>query len=235
MRLAVRGVDIVVTPASRLHPQNQAPVNPHGDRVVYWMTTSRRTRANFALQRAVELSLDLGKPLLILEALRVDYPYASDRLHRFVIEGMRENARATTGTRATYYPYVEPQSGAGRGLLATLAARAAVVVTDWFPGFFLPRMIAAAAAQSPVRLEAVDANGLIPVADHGRMFPSARGYRAFVQRCLVSHLAAFPNDMPLARLEHDGGTLPETVTRRWPPAALEGDIGTIVGSLPIDH
>ena len=60
---------------------------------------------------------------------------------------MRDNARATAGTRATYYPYVEPQRGAGRGLLDALAARAAVVVTDWFPAFFLPRMIAAAAAR----------------------------------------------------------------------------------------
>ena len=37
---------------------------------------------------------------------------------------------------------VEPEAGAGKGLLRALAARAALVVTDEFPCFFLPRMVA---------------------------------------------------------------------------------------------
>jgi len=39
----------------------------------------------------------LARPLLVLEALRCDYPWASARFHRFILEGMRDNAAAFAG------------------------------------------------------------------------------------------------------------------------------------------
>ena len=74
------------------------------------------------------------------------------------------HARRLRRTRALYHPYVERRAGAGKGLLEALAERAAVVVTDDYPGFFLPRMVAAAGERLPVRLEKVDSNGLLPLA-----------------------------------------------------------------------
>ena len=44
------------------------------------MTAARRTRYNFGLQYAAELAVQLGKPLLVVEALRCDYPDACDSL-----------------------------------------------------------------------------------------------------------------------------------------------------------
>jgi deoxyribodipyrimidine photo-lyase len=150
-------------------------------------------------------------------------------------EVLRDNARACRSSRALYYPYVEPAVGAGRGLVAALARRAALVVTDWFPASFLPRMIAAAAARSDVRVDAVDSTGLIPVATHGRAFPSARGYRGFMQRNLREHLGAFPDENPLARLERSRASLPAGVERRWPRADLSSPTAARVAALPIDH
>ncbi len=202
------------------------------------MTSARRIRFNFALDRAVALATELERPLLILEALRCDYPWASDRLHRFVIDGMAANAAALEGQAVTYYPYIEPAPGAGRGLLAALADRACAVITDWSPGFFLPRMAEAAARQVAVRLEAADSNGMIPVAAHGRAFPTARGYRAFMQRTLKTHLRAMPADNPLeARRGGDAAEVPPEILARWPPASagqLAGAPGTLA-ALPIDH
>src|SRR5947209_7646346 len=97
------------------------------------MIASRRTRHNFALDRAIEHARALGKPLLVLEPLRVGYRFASDRLHRFVVQGMADNAARFAGTGILYYPYVEPSEGAGKGLLARLASLASVVVTDDYP------------------------------------------------------------------------------------------------------
>ena len=190
-------------PATRVRVMNQGPVNPLGRCVVYWMTSARRLGWNFGLQRAVDYAVGLRKPLVILEALRSDYPGANDRLHSFIVDGMAVNRRRAAKSRATYYPYVEPSRGHGRKLLATLAADACVVVTDWYPAFFLPRMIEAAARQVRrlnVRLEAVDSNGLIPLAVHGRAFTAARFYRAFVQRVLREHVKDVPEQDPLARL-----------------------------------
>lgn len=178
------------------------------------------------------LAGELRRPLVVLEALRSDYPWACDRFHSFIIDGMRANARAFEGTGVRYFPYVEPAPGAGRGLVAALAQKACAVVTDWYPAFFLPRMHAAAAAQVDVRLEAIDSNTMIPAADHGRAFPTARGYRAFVQRELRAHLAQFPLEHPAADCTIPAPTLPRTVTRRWAPTDLDG---VELASLPIDH
>ncbi len=153
----------VPTPAGRIRTLNDLPVRADGECVLYWMTAYRRLASNFALQRAVAVARELRRPLVIFEAVRCDYPWASDRLHRFVIDGMAEHARALSGGSARYFPYVEPRRAPRADLLDALARHAAVVITDDYPCFFIPRMIAAAAARLPVRLEAVDSNGVLPM------------------------------------------------------------------------
>ena len=105
----------------------------------------------------------LRKPLVVLEALRCDYPWASDRIHQFVLDGMAENACRLEGTNVLHYPYLELTPKAGKGLLTALASRACVVVTDDYPCLFLPRRIATASRRVPILLEAVDSNGLLPM------------------------------------------------------------------------
>ena len=208
-------------PEIRVTAANTRPVRSDGEYVLYWMIAARRARSSFALQRAVEWAVRLERPLVILEALRCDYPWASDRLHAFVIAGMADNAAAFAATPTTYYPYIEDASGGGRGLLAALAARACVVVTDEFPCFFLPRMVAAAAERLPVLVEKVDGNGLLPLRATERVFPTAFAFRRFLQDELPSHLDHPPADdafagAPLPRL----AALPREVIERWPPADL---------------
>jgi deoxyribodipyrimidine photo-lyase len=107
-----------------------------GTHVLYWMIAARRTRHSFALDHAIARATELGLPLLVFEPLRAGYRWASDRFHAFVLQGMADNARAFARAGITYLPYVEPAPGAGSGLLAALAKRAAVVVTDEQPAFF---------------------------------------------------------------------------------------------------
>lgn len=205
--------------------------------VLYWMIAARRTRSNFALDRAIECAGMLGKPLVVLDALRADYPWASDRLHRFVIEGMADVRAGFAAAPVHYYPYVEPAIGHGKGLLAALAASACIVITDEFPCFFLPRMVAGAASQVDTRLEAVDSNGLLPLAAADRAYTSAAHFRRFVQRVLAGHLRASPAERPLdgldlPRLER----LPDAIVLRWPEASprLLNDAAALA-KLPIDH
>ena len=79
-------------PASRIRSLNTRPLNPNGASVLYWMISARRLRWNFALQRAVNIATETRRPLIVLEALRSDYPWANDRLHRFVLDGMAMRA-----------------------------------------------------------------------------------------------------------------------------------------------
>ena len=92
-------------PASqRISPVNAEPVRVDRRYVLYWMIATRRPSFNFALDRSIAWARVLGKPIVILEALRVDYPWASDRLHRFVIDGMRANHAAFADAPVLHYP-----------------------------------------------------------------------------------------------------------------------------------
>ena len=226
------------TPAIRVRALRDVPPRPDSDHVLYWMIMARRPGWNFGLQRAVEWAEKLQKPLLVFEALRCDYPWACDRFHRFILDGMASNTRAFAGRPLRYFPYVEPSLGAGKGLLAALAARAAVVVTDDFPSFMIPRMTDAAARRIDTRVESVDSNGLYPMRATDVVFPTAHAFRRHLQRALHQHLREFPAADPLdgARLPI-AADLPEEIVRRWPlasPMLLQGDASALA-ALPLDH
>ena len=226
-------------PPLRIRPIIDRPINDDGTFVLYWMISARRLGWNFGLQRAVDYAVELRKPLVIFEALRCDYPGANDRLHRFVLEGMAVNRKRAAPTRALYYPYVEPSRGHGKKLLAALAADAAVVVTDWYPAFFLPRMVEAAGARLEVRLEAVDSNGIVPLAAQDKAFTAARFYRSFVQRELRDHVTHVPDEAPLERLPKSKPPthLLHRIQKKWPAATdtLLAAGEKALAALPIDH
>ncbi len=234
----MKDVALSLVPLLRQQAANDRPVQPDGEFVLYWMIAARRATWNFGLQRAVEWAKKLNKPLLVFEPLRVGYRWASDRIHRFVIDGMRDNTAAFAKQGVAYFPYVEPTADADKGLLAVLATRACVVVTDEFPCFFLPRMVASAAKRLPVLVEVVDSNGLLPLRAATQTFPTALAFRSFLQKNLKPHLAEMPAADPLAgvrlpRLEK----LPEDIARRWPAVSrefLDGELSALA-ALPIDH
>ncbi len=225
-------------PGLRIRDANNAGVRGDGEYVLYWMIANRRLVYNFALDRALEYCRELRKPLVIFEALRCRHSWASERLHRFVIDGMAENAAVCARWHVTYYPYVEPCAGAGRGLLEEFASRAAVVVTDEFPCFFLPRMVAAAGKKLRVKLEVVDSNGLLPLRATEQVYSRAVDFRRYLQKSLGPHLGEFPAPDPLAKAGFLAAVeIPETISSRWPAAAkalLAAESGTLE-SLPIDH
>jgi deoxyribodipyrimidine photo-lyase len=225
-------------PRTRIRRLGDGELRADGAFVLYWMIAARRVRWNYGLERAVELARELGKPLVVLEALRVGYAYASDRLHRFVIDGMRANERLLDGAPVLYHPYVEPEEGAGKGLLKALAADACAVVTDDWPCFFQPAMLRAAERDVHVRFEAVDSNGLLPIRSTGKAFARAFDLRRFLQRELEAHLAEPPKLNPLARVELPRlKALPTQVRERWPRASaalLDGDPAALA-AVPIDH
>ncbi len=225
-------------PEIRIRASNAAAVRESGEYVLYWMIASRRLRYNFALDRALEHSRNLRKPLVIFEALRVNYPWASDRLHRFVLDGMAANQEYCRKLGISYAPYVEPTKHAGKGLLRTLAEDACVVVTDDFPCFFLPRMVDSAGKQLDVLLEAVDSNGLLPLRATQHVAQRAFDFRRFLQKELPKYLGDFPQPDPLGNAKRmDSPKIPHEKLARWPmahPELLSGNANRLA-ALPIDH
>jgi deoxyribodipyrimidine photo-lyase len=210
----------VPVPDLRIRSLNGAAVRPSGDHVLYWMTATRRLSWNFGLDRALEHARALGRPLVILEPLNVDYRWASDRHHLAVIDGMAEHEHALRPTPVAYHPYVEPAPGAGRGLLEALAERACAVVTDDAPVFFTPRLLEAAGRLRGCLVEGVDSCGLLPLAAADRTFTAAYHLRRFLHKELPRHLGDRPAASPLAGSSLPPAAIPEEITRRWPRAGV---------------
>ncbi len=223
-------------PKIRVQDLNQAAVREDGEYVLYWMVANRRVRWNFSLQHAIDCAEYLRKPLVIFEALRAGYEWASDRLHRFVIQGMADNAERLKDKPAAYLPYLEPRPGDGKGLLEELAAKACIVVTDDFPCFFLPHMQQAAAKRLPVRMVAVDSNGLLPLRAATQVHPTAYAFRRFLQKELQAHVVNLPAPDPFSRRKVPELTFSlKSITRRWTMAALDDLKRADASAFPIDH
>ena len=225
-------------PPVRIQVRNDLPARSDGQYVLYWMTGARRPRYNFALDRALEWSRSLGKPLLVFEPLRAGYEHASDRFHSFVIDGMRAHVAHFGAANVRYVPYVEPSPGEGRDLLSGLARDAAVVIGDESVTFFLGRMIEAAARKISVRYETVDSNGLLPLAAIPAPFARAYDFRRFLQKNLAPHLRTLPLSDPLSARATELAAVPADVAARYglaaQLAALE-EPAALLSRLPIDH
>jgi deoxyribodipyrimidine photo-lyase len=224
-------------PTSRIRNLNEAAPRPEGEFVLYWMVANRRPRWNFALQHAVVRALEFDRPLVVLEALGCRHRWANDRSHRFVLDGMADNADAFRDTPVQYHPYVEPEPGAARGLIEALGRHACIVITDDWPCFLVPKVQAAAARQLRVPLEAVDASCIVPMGVAERSFSRAHAFRRFLHGCLAEHLAAFPAKNPLARRRlKPAAPLPSAIRKRWTAPDVRRLRGSrLIGELPIDH
>jgi len=184
-------------PAIRVTKCNDQPIDMGGDFVLYWMTAFRRVNWNFALERAAGWARELGKALVILEVLPVDYPWACERFHRFVLDGMYDKAAQTRPSAAAYHFLLEQVPQQAEQLLILLSRSAALVVTDDFPSLDHQARLEAAATKLSVPLETVDSNGLIPLRSTDRVFARALSFRRFVQQTLPEHLLQIPLKNPL--------------------------------------
>ena len=222
----------------RIRLGNNEEVDHDAQYVLYWMTAFRRPKWNHALQRAVELATKLDKPLVIFEPLRAGYRWASDRFHRFIIEGMKSNQQSFSNLPVTYFPYVEPHRNDSKGLLEALASEACCVISDDYPCFFLNSMVRHVRTKIPTCFELVDANSILPMRLADRTFTVAHSYRRWMQKNVLEHLEQLPDENPLtnAKIPKLDPDCMAKIYSRWHPADLESLLSRDgLSSLPIDH
>jgi deoxyribodipyrimidine photo-lyase len=221
----------------RIHAGQEPGPRAGGDLVLYWMQATHRARHNFALDFAVEQANALRLPLLVYHGLRHDYPWASDRLHTFILESARDLYREfeERGIRYAFYlersgEEVEARRAAGRpSPLVALARRAAIVVTDYFPTFIVPRQTRALRAIVETPVIAVDSSTVVPVRYHEREYPTAAGFRPRLMKALPDFLHVSLGPDPVVRraieVDFDEPLRPDA----------RGPIPDLVASCEIDH
>lgn len=94
-----------------------------------------RAEENPALDAAIMLGNELGLPVVVLHALENRYPYASHRLHRFILEASLELESGVEARGLRFVRWVRREGEGEVDVVARLAARAAAVVVDDVPTF----------------------------------------------------------------------------------------------------
>ncbi|QSQ25630.1 deoxyribodipyrimidine photo-lyase [Pyxidicoccus parkwayensis] len=150
--------------SARVVVMNDAPIpSEPRDFVLYWCMVNHRAEENHALDVAIALGNHLGLPVVVYQALRPDYPYASDRLHAWAIDGMVDMAAGCASRGLPYWLELPRRTKEHRPRLAELGRRAAAVVSDLFPTFIIPGHLRGAAKALHVPLFAVDASCVVPM------------------------------------------------------------------------
>ena len=117
---------------------NDKPVNQNAKYVLYWMQMYKRVDNNHSLIYAIRRANELKLPLVVYEGLKYYYPWASDRLHTFILEGVEEKRTAFEKHGIRYVFYLQKDKDSPKQTVARLANDAALIVTDDFPCFIIP-------------------------------------------------------------------------------------------------
>ena len=168
--------------SARVRDVNGKGFNQYGRYILYWMQSSRRFHSNHSLDYAVQLSLKSGRPLVIYEGLGSAYPWNSERIHRFILEGMAENRVFAEKNGITYWSFAESRKNPAGRILRTISEDAYAVITDDNPSFIFPEQTLKLSQKINVQLTAVDSNGIIPLKHYGEPVSAARVLRPRLHR-----------------------------------------------------
>ena len=217
-----------LVPPARITRLNDRPERSGTDFVLYWIQMYHRAEQNWALTAAIEAANRLGLSLIAYHGLGYTYPHANDRIHRFILEGVAELGERFAHRGIRYHFYLRQRAEDPNDVLYRLARRAALIVTDDFPGFILPEMMKRVAGRVDVAMWAVDSNGIVPLAAIPGEQYGAYTLRQKIRRLLPEHLHPVPELSP----RRDSLALPLDVPEtRVTPETIESSIA----GCAIDH
>ena len=221
----------------RKFERNAKEPNKEGNFVLYWMQINRRLEYNYALEYAVGWANKLGKPLLIYEGLNIDYPWACDRFHTFIMQGMRENLELASQKDVNFYTYFEAERGAGRGLLYTLAGKSCMVISDEYPVFIIRKHNERVGDRLEVPYITIDSNGIIPLGLTEKDPYSAYLFRKIMQKHFLEAFTNPPKKDPLEELQNRGKVeLEPDFVAKYPSSQKKlEDIPAAISRMDIDH
>lgn len=177
--------------SERIQLLNDKSPNNYGKYVLYWMQMFKRTEYNHALNFAIEQANERRLPLVVYEGLKFYYPWASDRIHTFILEGVEEKRKTFARLGIKYVFYLQKDENSPKDTVAKLAKDAALIVTDDFPCFIIPEHNAAIVRKAEIPVYAVDSNGVIPLAKFEKEEYAAYTIRPKIRKILSDYLKPF--------------------------------------------
>lgn len=207
---------------------NDAEKSPNSKYVLYWMQMFKRTTYNHALIYSIRQANELQLPLVVYEGLKYYYPWANDRLHTFILEGVEEKRRTFENLGIRYIFYLQKDKNDPKQTVAKLAKDAALIVTDDFPCFIIPGHNQTIAEKARVPVFTVDSNGIIPMSKFDKEEYAAFTIRPKINRILPDYLKPFKEEKIILKSLELKVDCPETKVN-------SGNIATLVSECDIDH
>ncbi|EZP56777.1 deoxyribodipyrimidine photo-lyase [Sphingomonas sp. RIT328] len=213
--------------APRVRAANHRPVRHDGRYILCWLQQALRARDNPVIDAAVRLGNALRLPVLVYHGVREDYPYASDRLHRFILGAGRDLGAGCAARGLAFAGHVDRAERREPGLVHRLGAAAAAIVAEDQPTFVARWQAERVAARSDAPVYLVEAACLVPPAVIGDGIRGRSGFlrRHEPERERWSGVADEPSEVaPYA------GALPFVADR-----LDDADLDALVARLSIDH
>ena len=211
----------------RIRKLNAAPERPHRKYVLYWAQMNRRVDANHGLLYAAEIANQHRLPVLYYEGLTCSYPYANDRLHTFILEGVPETAKRLKKAGIGYVFYLRRRADSPNDILYQLAQDAAAVVTDDYPIFIARQHNSRVPEKLDVAFYVVDSSCVVPMSQIPTRQFAAYTIRPKITKLLPKYLHA-PDQLRVKRRFEEA--LPS-----FHVEVHDGNIAELVRSCEIDH
>ncbi|CAN5317871.1 deoxyribodipyrimidine photo-lyase [soil metagenome] len=196
--------------------------------VLYWMQMYKRVENNHALVWAIRKANELKLPLVVYEGLIYYYPWASDRLHTFILEGVEEKQLAFKARGISYLFYLQKDADSPKQIVARLAEDAALIVTDHFPCFIIPEHNRRIAKRAEIPVHSVDSNGIIPMSKFDKEEYAAYTIRPKINKLLPNYLKPFLEESVEIGSVGIDVDCPETIV-------TSDNIASLVAECDIDH
>ena len=216
--------------APRARPLNTCPVRTPARYVLCWLQQALRATDNPVIDAAVRLGEARRLPVLVYHGLREDYPFASDRLHRFILGASRDLERDCLARGVACVQFVDRAAKREKGLVYRLAADAAAVIVEDQPGFVAQWQAGRVAMKGDVAVIAVNAACVVPplALDQGVKTTSAfRRRHQAARECWYGWTDETPTLPPYA------GPLPYRPDRL--ADLSDADLDALVAQCAIDH
>ncbi len=208
---------------------NDKPINANARYVLYWMQMFKRTTHNHALTWATRKANELKLPLVVYEGLKYYYPWASDRIHTFILEGVDQKRQEFERLGIRYIFYLQKDESSPKNTVAKLAKDAALIVTDDFPCFIIPEHNARIGQRADVAVHTVDSNGVIPMSKFDKEEYAAYTIRPKINKLLPNYLK------PFAEETVDKSSLSIDIDAEFETFVTDGSIPDLVAGCDIDH
>ena len=216
--------------APRVRRLNDRPLADPACYILCWLQQALRAADNPLIDAAIRLGNERGLPVLVYHGAREDYPYASDRLHAFILGASRDLERDCATRCLACVQFVDRAAKREKGLVYRLAADAAAVFLEDQPAFVAQWQSERFAAKTQAAVFAVNAACVVPPLALDRDVKTTSAFRRRHQ-AVREDWYDWNDETPA--LPPYAGPLPYEPDRL--ADATDADLAALVAACAIDH